>query len=152
MTGFTLGRISWLFNGARPVGVKQVDGIEIMMPFLSADGLSLIDSSGNPFTPVIAPNVQKVSPVSGDTIQMFDTGLDGTLFIAPVAALTSLMIILPTDIKSRVGQIRRIAANKAVNGINITGAATMLSTITSLAAGDCVSFLKIDANTWTRIV
>lgn len=152
MSGWRMGRMSWLMNGDRPIGVKQQDGVEIMLPFLSADGLSLIDASGNAFTPVIAPNVQKVVPVNGDTVQMLDTGLDGTLFLAPAAALTSLNIILPTDAKSRIGQIRRIAANKAVTGINLTGAATMLSTITGLAAGDCVSFLKIDANTWTRIV
>lgn len=152
MSGYRMTRVPMLVDeNNRPYGFKMQTGDEIPLAFLTADGKSLADAAGNAFTPVIAPNIQKVAPASGATVQMNDTALDGTLYIAPAAALAALTINLPSEANSRLGQVRRIATNKAITALSITGA-TLLSTVSSLSAGDCVSFLKIDANTWTRIV
>lgn len=150
--GFRIQTLPFLVNPqGRPVGVKTVMGDDVLLAFLSQDGRSFVDSMGNPFTPVIAPNIQKEAPVNGSTVIMSDTGLDGTLYIAPATTISALTLVLPTEANTRLGQIRRIATNKMITGLTITGG-TLLSTVTSLSAGDCVSFLKIDANTWTRIV
>lgn len=151
-SGFRIQTLPFLVNPqGRPVGVKTIMGEDVLLAFLSPDGRSFVDSLGNQFTPVIAPNIQKVAPLPGETVQMTDNGLDGTLYISPAGTLSMLNIVLPSEAYSRMGQIRRIATNKMISGINLSGA-TLLSTITSLSAGDCVSFLKIDTNTWTRIV
>lgn len=151
MSGFTMGRIPLLFNGVRPIGFKQADGTEVFIPILSADGMRLLDKDGNTLSIIPGPSVQKVVPASGDSVQMEDTMRDGTLLVAPAAGISSLTVALPSELNSRLGQVRRIASTKAVTTLNITGA-TILNTVGSLSAGDCVQFLKIDTNTWTRII
>lgn len=152
MTGFRMARVPLLIDDTgRPYGFKMMGGEEIPIAFLTADGKSLADSTGNPFTPIIAPNIQKVAPNSGDTIQMADTALDGTLLIAPAAALASLTIILPTEAKSRLGQIRRIATTKAISALTLTGATSIMNTVSSLNGGDCVQYEKVDSNTWFKL-
>lgn len=151
MSGYQTNRVTGLFQGARFVGVRQFDGTEMLLAGISSDGLSLTGPDGSMFTPLSPPDVQKVTPASGDTVQMTDSGYNGTLYIAATATLAALTIALPTETHSRIGQIRRIASKVAVNSVTITGA-IMLSTIGSLAAGDCPQFVKIDVNTWTRII
>ena len=151
MSGYGQSQLPWLVSNGRAIGVKMRNGDEMMLPFFSTDGMSLTDIAGNPFTPATAPDVQKVAPASGATVQMTDTALNGTLLVAPAAALASLTVALPTEVNSRLGQIRRIATTKAISTLTVTGA-TILNTVGSLSAGDCVQFLKIDTNTWTRIV
>lgn len=153
MSGYRMTRVPMLVDeNNRPYGFKMQTGDEIPLVFLTADGKSLAGADGQPFTPVIAPNIQKVSPATGSTVQMTDTALDGTLYVNPAAALAALTIILPSEANSRLGQVRRIATSKAIMALTLTGATNILSTVGSLSAGDCVQFLKIDANTWTRIV
>lgn len=152
MSGYRMTRVPMLVDdNSRPYGFKMQTGDEIPLVFLTADGQSLAKSDGQPFTPVIAPNIQKVVPASGDTIQMTDTALDGTLLIAPATALASLTIILPTDAKSRLGQIRRIATTKAITALTLTGAVSIMNAITSMSGGDCVQYEKVDNNTWFKI-
>lgn len=152
MTGFRQMQFPFLVDpSGRLQGVRMMDGTEVPFVFLTQDGQSLARADGQPFTPVIAPNIQKVAPVTGANVQMTDNALDGTLYINPAAALANLTITLPSDANSRLGQIRRIATNKAIASLTLTGAASIMNAVTSMSGGDCVQFQKIDSNTWFLI-
>lgn len=153
MSGYRMTRVPMLVDDSgRPYGFKMQTGDEIPLAFLTSDGKSLADATGQPFTPVIAPNIQKVVPNSGDTIQMSATALDGTLLIAPAAALASLTINLPPEAVSRLGQVRRIATTKAIAALTLTGATSIMNAVTSLSGGDCVQYQKADSNTWFKLL
>ncbi len=93
---------------------------------------------------------QTASPTTGQTVQMNDNNLDGTLYLTPAAGLAALTITFPSDANSRIGQIRRFATNKSVAILTMAGA-TILNNVTALVANDCFSYQKVAANTWVRL-
>lgn len=97
--------------------------------------------------------VDTVTPVTGDTVVMRDTNEDGVLRLTPAGLLATLTINFPSDANSRIGQIRRIAANKAISLLSlgqIGGGFVVINGITSMVLGDEVSYQKVAANTWQR--
>lgn len=152
MTGQRMIQLPFLVDQERNLyGVKLQDGREVRFATMTADGLSLADEDGNPFTPVIAPNVQKVTPKTGDTVAMLDTRVDGTLYINAAGMLDLLTVRLPSNANSRIGQTRTITTRMAINDFQLIGANLIMGNVGSLAAEDSVSFRKLDDNTWARI-
>lgn len=131
------------------IGIKMTNGKEVRLAQLAEDSLTLLTPSGQAFNPATS-TVQKASPTSGATVQMSNDSMDGALYINPAATLASLTVNLPTNLTSRDGQIRRIVTSKAITSLTI-GGATILSTVTELSAGDSVSFMKVDNNTWSKL-
>lgn len=152
MTGLKMMQFPFLVDESRNFfGVKMLDGREVRLAILTADGLSLADGDGNPFTPVIAANVQKVTPNEGNVVQMVDNRLDGTLYLAGNSMLQILTVRLPSNEKSRIGQTRTIFTKTAIANFNLIGADSIMGNVGSLAAEDTIAFRKVDDNTWVRI-
>lgn len=90
-------------------------------------------------------------PTTGQTVVMTDDNRDGMLFMNPAGPLAAVTVQLPSEAKSRLGQIRRIASSKAVTILTVSGATTIYNAPAALAVGDGFTLLKIAANTWTTI-
>ncbi len=103
-------------------------------------------------SPLGAPAVQAASPTAGQTVVMTDSAVDGTLYLTPAGTLATLTVTLPTEVNSRIGQIRRIGTSQALTLLTIGGATTILGNVTTLALGASASFQKVAANTWIRVV
>lgn len=95
---------------------------------------------------------QAASPATGATVQMTSDNTDGVLVLTPSATLATLTVALPTDASSVNLQVRRIFSSKAITALTINGATTIYNTVTAMNAGDCVAFMKISSNTWTRLI
>jgi len=94
---------------------------------------------------------QNVSPLTGATVVMTDTGDDALLNLTPAGTLAALTITLPTEANSRVGQIVRIHTSQTITALTINGATTIRNTVATLLGQDDVSFQKTAANTWSRL-
>jgi len=92
---------------------------------------------------------QSFTPNSGDNCVLTDNNLNGTASIEPAGALALLTITLPTEANSRIGQQRDIFIGKAVTGLTISGALTIVNNITASIANSWISVRKVGANKWT---
>lgn len=95
-------------------------------------------------------SIQTVVPTNGQTIQLTDDNTSGTIWLNPAGTLATLTLTMPTDAKSDLGQIRRIATSKAITSLTMNGA-TILNALTTMSANDCFEYQKVDVNTWVRM-
>lgn len=96
--------------------------------------------------------MQNASPAAGATVQMTSDNTNGVLNLTPAATLATLTVSLPSDASSIFLQTRRIFSSKAIGVLTINGATTIYNNVTAMNAGDCVAFMKIASNTWTRLI
>lgn len=93
--------------------------------------------------------IQSASPTTGQTVVMTADSNDRLLDLTPAGTLATLTVTMPADATSRLGQLACIASTQAVTTLTLNGG-TVVNTVSSLNAGDCVTFQKRTANTWVR--
>lgn len=93
--------------------------------------------------------LQTVTPTNGQTVQMLDNGVDGTLFLTPAAPLATLTINFPPapPANSRLLQVRFIATTQSIATLTLTGA-TIMGSITSMNSNDCFFFQQVTPGGW----
>lgn len=91
--------------------------------------------------------IQTEIPSAGQTVQMLDNKLDGTLLLKPAGALASLTIAFPTVANSKLGQIRFIATTQNITSLTLTGM-TLLGSVMSMNANDCFAFQQVEPGVW----
>jgi len=94
--------------------------------------------------------VSKLTPTTGQTVSFANSDVDQVMYLAPAGTLASLTVQLPSDASSRTGQRVTICSSQIVTSLTLSGAATVMNTITSLVSSDCFTFVKIDTNTWAK--
>ena len=95
------------------------------------------------------PTTQSVTPTNGQTISFQSNSLDQNLYLTPAGLLATLTINFPSDASSRLGQVCRIVCTQAITLLTL-GSATILNLPTSISANGCLTFVKVDTNTWVR--
>lgn len=95
--------------------------------------------------------IQTATPAAGQTVAMTADSNDRTLYLTPAGTLATLTVTMPADATSRLGQIARVASTQGVTLFTINGG-TILNLVSSLNAGDCVTYQKVAANTWIRCI
>lgn len=93
---------------------------------------------------------QLASPATGATVQMTDNSKDGILQLTPAGTIAALTLTLPAEANTRLGQVRRIFSSQNVTALTIQGATTIYNNVTTMAAGDCIAFVKVGPNMWAR--
>lgn len=111
----------------------------------------VFDSKGLLVVSNLIEAVQQSTPLTGATVVMTDDDANGTLEVTPAGTIAALTVTLPTNARSRVGQIRRIVTSQIITALTVNGATTIGGNVTTLAANAFVSFEKTAANTWRRI-
>lgn len=100
-------------------------------------------------SPLDSVPLQTVVPTNGQTVQIADNADDGLLLLNPASTLATLTVNLPSDAKSRLLQVERIATMRTITLLTVAGATTIYGAPASLAPGDNIAFQKVAANTWT---
>lgn len=121
------------------------------MPKLNGAGTAWIPQSWD----TTGEAAQTATPLTGTTVNMIDSAADGYLSILGAGDLAALSINLPSNAASVLGEVRRINALHNITALTLNqigGAATIQNTITTINAGDTVSFIKVAANTWSRLI
>jgi hypothetical protein len=100
------------------------------------------------------PNVQAATPTTGQTVVMTDDDYDAILNLTPAGTLAALTITIPSNAKSRIGQVIHISSSQILTSLTISSAGQTLrgapTTFAAVASAYC-SFMKVAANTWVRI-
>lgn len=94
-----------------------------------------------------AANPQKVTPTTGQTVSMTAGTGDAVLYLTPASSLLSLTVTLP-DVP--IGNTVYITSTQNIVSLNVNGG-TVLNGLSSLSANGTVAFLKVDANTYSRV-
>lgn len=112
----------------------------------------MLHSSGLSAADVMQAAPQSI-PVTGGTVSVTNTAMNGLTVVNPAGALATLTVNLPADGVSRIGQIERIAFLKTITAltIGVTGGGTAAGAPTSALPNDNFGFQKVAANTWTRL-
>lgn len=93
---------------------------------------------------------ETATPTDGQTVVLRDDNRTGTMYLNPIGTLNTLTVQLPSDAKSRLGQIRFISTSKAINSLTLTGA-TVYNIPSALALGDSFAIIKTAASTWAKL-
>lgn len=109
-----------------------------------AQGIGIMPSSS-------AYDIQAVTPLEGDLIQMTDSGDDGLLIINPATALTMLTVEFPQAINAKMGQMRSILFRKSIATVSTLNS-TVLNPAPSMLSNDHITFQYVGSNTWARML
>lgn len=98
-----------------------------------------------------SPKVQAVTgAVAAGTAQLTSDPSDALCTISGTS-LTTYTVAVPTDVKSVIGQRRRISFLTAVSALTVNGATNIYNAPASAFAGDTFEVTKINANMWSFI-
>lgn len=92
-----------------------------------------------------------LSPTTGQTVAFFNDSRDQMMFLTPAGLLLTLIITLPSDSTTAIGQVVGVCTSQAITTVTLTGAGTILNSVASMAIGDAVTYMKVATNTWIRI-
>jgi len=139
-------QISALLVDLLAIGIVRNDATDAALLY-APDG-SLIEA-------LVPDAVQAATPVTGATVVMTDNATGGLLYLTPAGTLATLTINLPSNAKSRIGQIERVFTTQAITALTlgqVGGGATIVNAPTTLAANGAALFQKVAANTWLRVM
>lgn|SRR6185369_9517237 len=98
-----------------------------------------------------ANRIQNATPTEGGTTTMTQDSNEATLVLSAGANLTAATVAIPADAVSRIGQNISIASLRGITTVSYSGG-TVRNPYSNFNADDCVTYRKIAANTWIRLI
>lgn len=105
----------------------------------------------------IATNIKIATssvPLTGASYNFNTDGKDETLYVNPAGTIAAMTVVFPADESSRVGQILRVFSTQIVTALTVTSTSLTIkgTAVTALAVNTPVSYEKVDAAVWVRLV
>jgi hypothetical protein len=92
-------------------------------------------------------------PVEGGTVHLPSTGRNLTIRLRSTSDLNQVVLRVPDENSSLIGQRLFIRSDSAIGELSVTGASdvTVDNWIVNLSPGDCAVFYKFDQNIWSKV-
>lgn len=114
----------------------------------------LTDNLKNPITDIVTSWVPVDSVTPDSSIAFKLKGQDETIYATPVGTVDAATIVFPDEYSSRIGQNITISSTGIVTALTVTSTGLTLkgTAVTALAANTPISWRKVAALTWLRML